>query len=995
MSEDLNKDERLQAARRKFEEQKKKMKKKRAHSIDFTKVIPTAPSASTATAPLLPRPGPPLSEAASKPPITSHNAKSPRTSLISEPPHSGIAAVEEPPKTLIHDYENEIQSQAPANSGSIAGEFGPTSVSEVVDYTVNSPYDQQPQVFNESILEVDEMPQELEPQESAHEPTHESVHGSVHESVQDSVQDSVQGSIQDSVQDSIQDPVQPNPEEHAIKSPEQSARRTEKDSSKSIQQVSSPQPKRYQLTAEDLFGPSSTSEDAFSFSHPPELTQEPKQSSSEKLSELNGSGHTSVSKNSSVPRVDPMDLFGDSTGLADPFAVSQPKALTPPHSASHSSTNITTQFASEPKADALSSQISPPSRSDFEDIFGAPHEANTDFDDLFNSHAKLTVPVREEQSATDFFKTSEKDPVAEKDPVEGKDPFEERELVEDKIKERNNDLEEAQVNKYIEGPPQESEPSQSHTQKQLTVEDLFGADDNSGTDHLFGPYSDHQPPLITESSAHTPAKFTAEEISITPNVTDDKAADLFEVDLNDDGAANFWDFGNTTHSASLASSNEQSHEKTASLETPTQDYTSEITYTSQIDTETAEIGETFFNDGRKANKVEFGSVTKIEPVEDFTTVAESVARSDEIAGYEPITESKEDILGDTVTENVASKPAPSEPVASEPDTSDHVASEHDASERVDTEPFGAKAFESKPVTDVKEIPSNAESISNELETKAVPLNPTPVSDITNASYDEIQKLKDIIKEQEETIKSQEAIIQRQRMENTNIKLNRMDLNDKIADLEDEIEELKAQLAKNSKDHTSVLLVYTDSDPLSGSMEPRSSAVLSSSIASPLALSAPIPSALGTKSQEAPAPVAPAQATAQATPKQPVAPKKSEAAKQEVDIDALFSDITKPAIKKPFNPVGVSVPFESKLKSYALEADSLFPDAPKEKESVANTIDLLFSPSEPITIASGDEASTKHQAASSISDFRERLMVWKGWQIDMTQWGGSTTPKVAL
>lgn len=29
------------------------------------------------------------------------------------------------------------------------------------------------------------------------------------------------------------------------------------------------------------------------------------------------------------------------------------------------------------------------------------------------------------------------------------------------------------------------------------------------------------------------------------------------------------------------------------------------------------------------------------------------------------------------------------------------------------------------------------------------------------------------------------------------------------------------------------------------------------------------------------------------------------------------------------------------------------------------------------------------------DFRERLMVWKGWQVDMTQWSGPSATKVAL
>lgn len=56
------------------------------------------------------------------------------------------------------------------------------------------------------------------------------------------------------------------------------------------------------------------------------------------------------------------------------------------------------------------------------------------------------------------------------------------------------------------------------------------------------------------------------------------------------------------------------------------------------------------------------------------------------------------------------------------------------------------------------------------------------------------------------------------------------------------------------------------------------------------------------------------------------------------------------------------------------------------------------PAKPV-FTRNDYASISQQSFTKFNatdDFREKLMVWKGWQVDMTNWNGSgSTQKVAL
>lgn len=59
---------------------------------------------------------------------------------------------------------------------------------------------------------------------------------------------------------------------------------------------------------------------------------------------------------------------------------------------------------------------------------------------------------------------------------------------------------------------------------------------------------------------------------------------------------------------------------------------------------------------------------------------------------------------------------------------------------------------------------------------------------------------------------------------------------------------------------------------------------------------------------------------------------------------------------------------------------------------------VLKPAKPV-FTTNDYASASQQALAmfeNTADFRERLMVWKGWQVDMTAWNSTTfAPKVAL
>lgn len=48
--------------------------------------------------------------------------------------------------------------------------------------------------------------------------------------------------------------------------------------------------------------------------------------------------------------------------------------------------------------------------------------------------------------------------------------------------------------------------------------------------------------------------------------------------------------------------------------------------------------------------------------------------------------------------------------------------------------------------------------------------------------------------------------------------------------------------------------------------------------------------------------------------------------------------------------------------------------------------------EPATV---HNSYSQQEIVQESSNFREKLMAWKGWQVDMTQWSGSQSTKVAL
>ena len=98
-------------------------------------------------------------------------------------------------------------------------------------------------------------------------------------------------------------------------------------------------------------------------------------------------------------------------------------------------------------------------------------------------------------------------------------------------------------------------------------------------------------------------------------------------------------------------------------------------------------------------------------------------------------------------------------------------------------------------------------------------------------------------------------------------------------------------------------------------------------------------------------------------------------------------------KMDLNDKILSLEQENKgLKALASSASSV-PGA-----SPIVTYKETFKPAKPV-FTKNDYASSSQQSFSksnATEDFREKLMVWKSWQVDMTNWNGSgTTQKVAL
>lgn len=968
MSDELNKDERLQAARKKFEEQKRKMKKKRAHATDFTKVVSSPPASNTSTAPPLTIPKP-TENAPPQPSIVSNSSTNDAADVIlSKTSEEGPPV--QPPRASIHDYENDHQLASTNASASVPvasersekvervpevvqalQEYSAIPDSEQVEGTVSSEVHQEttavenPQLTTDNEEEPNAAGLVLEPA-SAEKSAPKEVPPPDSADLTSTAQET--GPQQSPTDNEPSSPVRP-----------------------SLPAVSSPPPKRYQLTAEDLFGPTTTAPDeAFLFSHPSLAPRDPKQApngSQEQKHEQSQVNGFSQPQRPSLPQVDPMELFGDAPDTADSFTVPQPVKVEP---AIHSSSVTPAVFEISRSPHPLQSLQEPRHPSlDFDSIFGAPPNAQTDFDGLFNSNAQTDLtapPVKEQEVPEDTFNEQPADPSGSS------------------AKEKATTLETNQGTETF----QKESTSPTHTlssevpslaqAKQLTVEDLFGAPgDDSGNDALFGPYSSQkQPALVKQHSAHVSSILTPEEISITPTITQGNTMDLFEVDLNYDEPNKVWNVGLSQDSndagLGLSESNskdlfEQPDKALADVEIPENvSVGEEIVITPKLDDVNDTPAEAWSPEEKAPE-----SEDVVEPVKNAGSA--NVEADSVNIGTKPLTEPEHITGPEPVTEV--------EP-AVEPN---HVNESEDAKDTYKEHGIEA-GKESKDETHPDSVLQSREVTNNEIE-----------------------RLKAIIKEQEETIKSQEATIKRQREENTNIKLSRMDLNDRVADLEDEIEDLKALLAGPNV-AASAPQESTDSNPLSSAQtEDLKKPDLSDLFSAPL-LSAPVLSAppistppVAAAPVAVPAPssmsileskAAAALGTAHATfsPPKTSVPATKSAAMREVDIDALFSDITNST--KSYIPLSSGEPFELKLKNYSLEAEELFPDVPKQKDPVTSTIEDLFTPTIPATPVGGD-TEAKRQAASNTSDFRERLMVWKGWQVDMTQWGGSEAPQVAL
>lgn len=857
---ELSKDERVDAARRRFEEMKKKMKKKKkAHTIDFSKPVqPASTSTNTTTE------APPIS----KPLSTSNEVDS-----VSIP---AAASSETPIGSLAAEIQPQVQ-HLPVSTFQSAWE-APSTLAADHDTTDNffDEISKEPEVVSVHPPVADSAPS-LDTHQSAKLTHSEQSHSNQFDQAFESYNPNPSNSQDSPSVSTAVNPYSPVQQKSEIS-----------------------ESKKYQLTPEDLFGPSTSSNDnVFLFSQPqsapfptfasPTSAVKPLVEQKSQPAQQYDQATVPSQEQPALPKVDPMDLFGDSvdTGF-DPFA----PAPTQRSGLLAASANPTSTETKAESFEAIvgghqddANEVTPSANkqqsnsTDFESIFGESlTAANTDFDDLFksNSQSKVQNVNDEPEVNNDVQQDAEIVFNEEEDNAETESYFgmtsaspERKKSFEDVLAavERRKSFEEV-----LDAAEKISAP------KHLTAEDLFGPSTPSaelGEDDIFGPYEPTQDVLVRNSFGGSRRSSRSNPVSapLPAKAKEEKPdSSMFEVDLN-------------------------------------------------------------------------------APDDDFFS---QVKASENLAPFYPVSSEDKGIPASQIPESSGSKQIPVDPTTEVP-----VAKSND--ERLET---------TTSIEDPQEIEQKKSELVTERETASEP--PQVGDEVVPVSNDEIERLKAIIKEQESIIKEQEATIKRQREENTNIKLSRMDLNDRILDLEDEIAELKE--LQESGDIPINVIAHEDF-PEVPVIEDQ-------------------PSRTESKLEEA--------YTVPAKQEEPK-PKKNV---MDTDFDSLFAPINVPSQNSGFSERGalsseqkINSPIKDQDASLAkpLTADDLFADLNKVTTAPSATQSQpLWAPeNKGASVPTVDDSAKKQQAASTIGDFRERLMVWKGWQIDMTQWNGSDAPKIAL
>lgn len=900
----LSKDERVDAAKKRFEEMKKKMKKKKkAHSIDFSK-HELAQTADVTEPPTHPPIGPPKSV---KPTPTGEILGQ---VVIHDEPQGQPAPIEPEILESVPISENEHIPTEQVQEVSIEEPELPTEVAqneqtqpELEEVNIETDFETE----TETKTETDDL--KLDPQHVTQDPEQESAPIDVTES--QSIAQPQAAYLSPYTPQAEFVPTAPKTRENSL-------------TNSAVSSSHTASPRRYQLTPEDLFGPSTSSPEQNFLTMAPRRTSQPvtsprvpplalhtqlqsqppfqatpqsqAQAPTQPQTQTQGQSvfpnQVTKPRNALVPKVDPLDLFGPSS-LADPFApdskIEPPKSqksyleFFPATSRQQDAKNIGRSnskdlnvYNSEVGANTTgsvrgNSVTSTKSQTTFEDLFG-PSKTDGNFDDIFKANA--TTESERKQSIAEIFEGEEEE-------------------VKSDVEEYFGMTQASPTRKSFEDVLKVVEPTPAP--KALTAEDLFGSvspEPNSAADDLFAPYpaaeKKTEPVNIEDEDTNEAVgiqKSLTLAANLEPSVKDTSSTDgLLEVDLNEPELDKQVLDENTENAAK------------------SNDFFAEIALQSEPE------GRAILNEQVEAEAQSAGNL--------------------------------------------------------EPENNEQAAEDRETSE-------------STKVTDVQN-PNDEEPVSSVAETDAQSTQET-----TFDSAAEIERLKKIIEEQD-------AIIKRQREENTNIKLSRMDLNDKIMELEEIIEELREGREPAVEDYIEDEI----EDEVEGQADEVDDAVIIK------------PQDMGSQEPE-PAPSASAPPVESPAPQASDVPFKPDSSV----IDSLFSETVATSTGKSdvhdLFP-DTTAELEGRKPSLLLPASFLSPA--KEKPAAISSVAAVPAQSAPAPSVTAPvdqsqstqtpsqrvvSAGTRQKTASGISDFRERLLVWKGWQIDMTQWDGSNAPKVAI
>lgn len=980
----LSKEERVDAAKKRFEAMKMKLKlRKKAHAVDFTK-SPAQPSAhqelpvQTEILQSNPVLSPPVQSSVSSQ-IGPATAQATRET-IRDSPAVQLSEADDLFASIVQPVVNETPSldaktQPVPTEGPVAVE-NPVSVQETAPPTVSKPVE----AANVESAEHSNATQNVESESIDHI---FSSYGPVPTQKTASVLEPAPASRSHI----------PEPQESKdfLQSVSSAFPETPAPGPKLIPQL--PPSKKHQLTPEDLFGPSTSAPDSsFLFQSPvraPLTTVTP---------QIVRKAEPPAQPASKLPQVDPMELFGFSTPSNNHYTPvktepavsanvgsflvsavssnvqsetkSRPEAKKIPETKADSTSQIesvknevTLKEYTEPSKELINKVTSQAPASDFESLFGESKDAPFNFDDRFHEQEAVESPQANQQTAAledepeaksdieEYFGMTQASPVCRSfedvlDIVESESPH--KHLTDDEL----SDVESTHV--------------------QLTAENLFGTVSSRRhliVDDLFGPVSPHKPltaedlfgPEATHTELAVEDLFGHQSVHVESKEASSSTA-LLSGNVHEDAFAPKHSIGAPK---STVAESKSSAEGLFEVDLNAYDDLKKDLDNSVPDLLKKPEPASLQKDNVALDNL-FGHSLNAD--NDWSAVVggseKKTPDNDELERVDEI--KKLDSVADEHNEHPAA-----------------LQEESDIQSVADTQAISEEQVDS--LADSKHPPAEDGSALGQSD---------------NSAQEEIARLKITIKEQEE-------VIQRQRKENTELKLAQVDLDDQIIDLTDklaglegEIAGLKEQLAHASSRAAALQASVSGPTPQNDLMDEDIEVALAHSdhyanttavsdeavkIETPLLATGSHLNYLAVEKADEKFTLSDTHINGLVQQESAKVQEKNEEVK-ELDVTANAQE--NHSIEVKGNPPVIE---QASFKDIPLSNE-----APKV-DPIALFLEVptnLPSSSEKRRILS--DILRKEKNASTISDFRERLMVWKGWQVDMTEWQSvHDAPKVAL